>query len=57
MNGAERKCGTMRHPTYAHIAGENYLGIGRTQDCVFIQLTLSVVRTVEQQNGLLQGRS
>lgn len=39
------------HPTYGHIADENYLGIRRTQDCVFIQLTLNVGRTVEQKKA------
>ena len=39
------------HPTYAHIADENYLGIRRTQDCVFIQLTLNAGRTVEQKKA------
>ena len=39
------------HPAYAHIADENYLGITRTQDCVFIQLTLNVGRTVEQKKA------
>jgi 4-oxalocrotonate tautomerase len=34
-----------------HIADENYLGIKRTQDCVFIQLTLSGGRTVEQKKA------
>ena len=38
-------------PAYAHIADENYLGIRRTQDCVFIQLTLNVGRTVEQKKA------
>ena len=37
------------HPADALIADENYLGIRRTQDCIFIQLTLNVGRTVEQQ--------
>ena len=37
------------HPADALIATENYLGIRRTQDCIFIQLTLNVGRTVEQQ--------
>jgi 4-oxalocrotonate tautomerase len=31
------------------IADENYLGIRRTQECVFVQLTLNVGRTVEQK--------
>ena len=39
------------HPPYAHIADENYLGIRRTQDCVFIQLTLNAGRTVEQKKA------
>jgi len=39
------------HPAYAHIADENYLGIRRTQDCVFIQLTLNLGRTVEQKKA------
>src|SRR5262245_8348749 len=39
------------HPAYAHIADENYLDIRRTQDCVFIQLTLNVGRTVEQKKA------
>ena len=39
------------HPTYARIADENYLGIRRTQDCVFIQLTLNVGRTIEQKKA------
>jgi 4-oxalocrotonate tautomerase len=37
------------HPADALIADENYLGIRRTQDCIFIQLTLNVGRTVEQK--------
>jgi 4-oxalocrotonate tautomerase len=39
------------HPAFAQIADENYLGIRRTQDCVFIQLTLNVGRTVEQKKA------
>ena len=35
----------------SHIADENYLGIKRTKDCVFIQLTLNAGRTVEQKKG------
>ena len=35
----------------SHIADENYLGIERTKDCVFIQLTLNAGRTVEQKKG------
>ena len=39
------------HPTDALIADENYLGIRRTQDCIFIQLTLNAGRTVEQKKA------
>jgi phenylpyruvate tautomerase PptA (4-oxalocrotonate tautomerase family) len=39
------------HPPEGHIADPNYLGIERTQDCVFIQLTLNSGRTVEQKKG------
>jgi phenylpyruvate tautomerase PptA (4-oxalocrotonate tautomerase family) len=39
------------HTPADHIADENYLGIKRTQDCVFIQLTLSGGRTVEQKKA------
>jgi 4-oxalocrotonate tautomerase len=39
------------HPAYGRIADENYLGIRRTQDCVFIQMTLNVGRTVEQKKA------
>jgi 4-oxalocrotonate tautomerase len=39
------------YPADAHIADENYLGIRRTQDCVFIQLTLNVGRSVEQKKA------
>ena len=39
-------------PPENHIADENYLGIKRTKDCVFIQLTLDTGRcTVEQKEG------
>ncbi len=34
-----------------HIADENYLGIKRTADTVFIQLTLNAGRTVEQKKA------
>lgn len=33
------------HATQDHIADESYLGITRTKDCVFIQLTLNTGRT------------
>ena len=39
------------HAPEDHIADENYLGIKRTQDRVFIQLTLSGGRTVEQKKA------
>jgi 4-oxalocrotonate tautomerase len=39
------------HPAGALIADENYLGIRRTQDCVFIQLTLNAGRSVEQKKA------
>jgi len=35
------------HPPQNQIADENFLGIRRTADCVFIQLTLNAGRTVE----------
>jgi len=34
-----------------HIADDSYLGIKRTRDCVFIQLTLNAGRTVEQKKA------
>ena len=39
------------HPIDAFIADENYLGVRRTQDCIFIQLTLNAGRTVEQKKA------
>ena len=39
------------HSPDALIADENYLGIRRTKDCVFIQLTLNAGRTVEQKKA------
>ena len=39
------------HAPEDHNADESYLGIRRTKDCVFIQLTLNVGRTVEQKKG------
>jgi len=39
------------YPADALIADENYLGIRRTQDCVFIQLTLNAGRSVEQKKA------
>lgn len=37
------------HPGYGLIADENYLGVKRSKDCVIIQITLNVGRTVEQK--------
>jgi phenylpyruvate tautomerase PptA (4-oxalocrotonate tautomerase family) len=42
------------HAPESRIADESYLGINRTQDCVFIQLTLNVGRTVEQKKAYYQ---
>jgi len=39
------------HPEHALIADENYLGIKRTQDCVFIQITLNAGRSLEQKKS------
>ena len=39
------------YPADALIADENYLGIRRTQDCVFIQLALNIGRSVEQKKA------
>jgi 4-oxalocrotonate tautomerase len=39
------------YPADALIADENYLGIRRTQECVLIQLTLNVGRSVEQKKA------
>lgn len=39
------------YPVGALIADENYLGIRRTQDCIFIQLTLNAGRAVEQKKA------
>src|SRR5215467_9234167 len=39
------------HAPDDQIADENYLGIKRTQDRVFIQLTISVGRSVEQKQA------
>ena len=39
------------HPQRSLIADENYLGIQRTQDCVFIQITLNAGRSVEQKKS------
>jgi 4-oxalocrotonate tautomerase len=39
------------HMPESHIADESYLGIKRTQDCVFIQLTLNAGRSIEQKKA------
>ncbi|HEY8072291.1 MAG TPA: tautomerase family protein [Methylocystis sp.] len=39
------------HPIDGIIADENYLDIRRTQDCIFIQLTLNTGRTVAQKKA------
>ncbi len=39
------------HPPEDQIADETYLGVTRTSDCVFIQLTLNSGRTLEQKKG------
>jgi 4-oxalocrotonate tautomerase len=43
------------YPADALIADENYLGIRRTQDCVFIQLALNIGRSVEQKKAFYKG--
>src|SRR5215510_6138571 len=39
------------HAPESRIADESYLGVERTQDCEFIQLTLNAGRTLEQKKG------
>jgi 4-oxalocrotonate tautomerase len=39
------------YPPGELIADAGYLGISRTQDCVFIQLTLNAGRTLEQKKA------
>jgi 4-oxalocrotonate tautomerase len=39
------------HPADGLIADRNYLGIRRTEDCVFIQVTLRGGRTLEQKKA------
>jgi len=39
------------HPADAIVADENYLGVRRTQECIFIQLTLNAGRTVEEKKA------
>ncbi len=42
------------HPIGALVADENYLGVRRTEHCIFIQLTLNAGRTVEQKKAFYQ---
>lgn len=37
------------HPARSLIADENYLGVKRTKDCIFIQITLNAGRSVDQK--------
>jgi 4-oxalocrotonate tautomerase len=39
------------HPADDFIADPNYLGIRRTKDCIFIQMTLNEGRTVDQKRA------
>ena len=39
------------YPAENFVADPTYLGIQRTKDCVFIQVTLNQGRTVEQKQG------
>lgn len=39
------------HPADGFIADPNYLGIRRTKDCVFVQLTLNEGRTLDQKRA------
>ena len=39
------------HPADDFIADPGYLGIGRTKDCIFIQLTLNEGRTLDQKRA------
>ena len=43
------------HSERSLIADKNYLGIERTKDCVFIQITLNAGRTVEQKKAFYRG--
>ena len=42
------------HPPENFIADPNYLGIARSSDCVFIQVTLNEGRTVEVKRAFYQ---
>ena len=39
------------HPADGFIVDPNYLGIRRTKDCVFVQLTLNEGRTLDQKRA------
>jgi phenylpyruvate tautomerase PptA (4-oxalocrotonate tautomerase family) len=39
------------HPADSIVADENYLGVRRTSECIFIQLTLNAGRSVEQKKA------
>lgn len=45
------------HPVENFVFDTGYLGIKRTADCVFIQVTLNEGRSVEKKTGILQGDS
>ena len=42
------------HPDNGLIADPNYLGIQRTKDCIFIQVTMNEGRTVEQKKAFFK---
>ena len=42
------------HPDHGLIADPNYLGIQRTKDCVFIQVTMNEGRTIEQKKAFFK---
>jgi len=42
------------HPANDLIADPTYLGIQRTKDCIFIQMTLNEGRTVDQKRAFYQ---
>ena len=42
------------HPDHGLIADPNYLGIQRTKDCIFIQVTMNEGRTVEQKKAFFE---
>ena len=42
------------HPADGLVFDPNYLGISRTADCIFIQITLNKGRTVEVKQALYQ---